>query len=389
MLRVLTLSTLFPNPAQPNSGIFVGNQTARLAAHPGVALRVVSPVALPPRPLDRLPRYRALRGFGREAEWGGMRVERPRFTVVPGLSGAWNPGAVYRAALPVLRRIRAEGFGFDVIDAEFFYPDGPAAMRLAAEFGVPFSVKARGADIHYWGERAACRRQMLAAAAAAAGLLAVAGSLKRDMVAMGMAGEKITVHYTGVDLGRFEPVDRGRAKAALGVAGPLVVSLGSLIPRKGHGLVIEAMALLPGATLLIAGGGPDEGRLRARAEALGVGGRVRLLGSVPHGEVPGLLAAADVMALASDSEGLANAWVEALACGTPVVIPAVDGAVEVVDRPAAGRLLASRTPAAIAEAIGGVLADAPGQEAVRASAERFTWERNTEALYGHLAGLRR
>jgi hypothetical protein len=71
--------------------------------------------------------------------------------------------------------------------------------------------------------------------------------------------------------------------------------------------------------------------------AEGLGDRVRLTGAVAHDAMPGLMAAADVMALASASEGLANVWVEALACGTPIVVPDVGGAREVVtDPPTAG-----------------------------------------------------
>ena len=237
MLRVLTLSTLFPNQLEPNFGVFVEGQTLRLAAREGVELRVLSAVARPPFPLNQLARYRRLRALPLEESWKGVPVARPRFTTAPGLSGALNPASLYRAARPVLRRMRDAGFAFDVIDAEFFYPDGPAAARLAAEFGVPFSIKARGADIHYWGARPACRRLILDAAARAGGLLAVAGSLKRDMAALGIDPAKITVHYTGVDLDRFRPVDRAAAKARLGITGPLVVSLGALIPRKGHDIL--------------------------------------------------------------------------------------------------------------------------------------------------------
>jgi glycosyltransferase involved in cell wall biosynthesis len=151
--------------------------------------------------------------------------------------------------------------------------------------------------------------------------------------------------------------------------------------------VIEAVAGIPGATLLVAGEGPEHARLEALAKARGVADRVRLLGSVPHAELPALLAAADVMALASASEGLANAWIEAMACGTPVVTPEVDGAAEAVDRPAAGRLLRSRTPAAFEAAIREILADPPSQAAVRESAERFAWRSNTEQLHRHLHAL--
>src|SRR3546814_4032874 len=79
----------------------------------------------------------------------------------------------------------------DVIDAEFFYPDGPAAMRVAAALGVPYSIKARGADISHFGHDPASRSQNLSAAAKAAGLLAVSAALRRDMAAIGIeAGDR-------------------------------------------------------------------------------------------------------------------------------------------------------------------------------------------------------
>lgn len=384
MLRVLTLSTLFPNSAQPTLGVFVEQQTLRLAARADVDLRIVSPLGLPPVLLDRHPRYAKLRALPHAEDWKGVPIARPRYRMLPGLSGAQNPWLVYRAAKPILAKLRRDGFAFDIIDAEFFYPDGPAAMRLARDFDVPFSIKARGADIHYWGSRPACRRQMLEAAARADGMLAVAASLQRDMAKLGMPEDRIRVHYTGVDLDRFHPVDRAAAKAKLGVTGPLLISLGALIPRKAHHLVIEAMQDLPGATLLVVGEGSERPRYEALIAALGLADRVRLTGNRPHTEIPNLLAAADVMALASRSEGLANAWVEALACGTPIIIPNVDGAPEVVATPAAGRLIDERTPTAIAAAIRALLADPPTSAATRAVAERFAWHHNTDALYSHL-----
>jgi teichuronic acid biosynthesis glycosyltransferase TuaC len=389
VLRVATLSTLFPNAWRPNLGVFVENQTLRLAACESVELRVINPVPVPVFPLDLHQRYRDLRRLPPEENWKGLRVARPRLRTLPGVSGRINPLLLVRSALPVLKRWRDEGFNFDLIDAEFFYPDGPAAARLASILNVPFSIKARGADIHYWGKRPGCRQQILTAAAHANGLLAVSHSLRDDMIAMGMEADKIRVHYTGVDLDRFRPADRAAAKTALGVSGELVVSLGALIPRKGHDIVIEAIARLADVTLLIAGEGPERGRLTSLVRSLGLGDRVRFLGNVPHQELPAILAAADVMALASESEGLANAWIEAIACGTPVVTTDVDGAREAVDRPAAGRLVGARNAASFSAAIGAILADPPSAEAVRASAERFSWRNNTVSLRDHLRGLLR
>ncbi len=385
MLRVLTLSSLFPDASRPNFGVFVERQTRGLAAHPDVELKLVAPIGLPPFPLSRLGRYSALSALPRHEEWKGVETWRPRFLNLPGSGGRFHAAMLAARLKPLLRAIRRD-FAFDVIDASFFFPDGVAAVALGRAFGVPVSIKARGADIHHWGRVPATAAQVLNAGRIADGLLAVAGSMRDDMVALGMDADKIRVHRTGVDLDRFAPRDRMAAKAALGVAGPLVASVGALIPRKGHEIVIDAVAALPGVRLMIAGEGPERPKLVGQIARLGVGDRITLMGSVAHDDLPGLLAAADVMALASSSEGLANAWVEALASGTPVVIPDAGGARELVTAPEHGRIVA-RNAAAFAEAIGAILAAPPPPDSVRAGAAGFTWEANRDALYAHLAGL--
>lgn len=385
MLRVLTLSSLFPDETRPNFGVFVERQTLGLAAAEDVTVRVVAPVGLPPWPLRRHRHYRAPASLPRAETWKGLHVVRPRFTTWPGTKGRFHVAALIRALAPLLDDMRRD-FPFDVIDASFFFPDGRAALAMGRRYDVPVSIKARGADIHFWGTQPATRASVLAAGQGADGLLAVSGAMRDDMVALGMPGDRIRVHHTGVDLERFAPVDRAAAKASIGVDGPLIISVGALIPRKGHDIVVEAMQHVPGATLLIAGSGPEHAALEEVARHAGVAARVRLLGSVPHADLPALIAAADVMALASSSEGLANAWVEALACGTPIVITAAGGAGEVVTDASAGRIVA-RTPAAFAEGINDLLAASMPVDEVREHAARFTWAANTAALRDHLLGL--
>jgi glycosyltransferase involved in cell wall biosynthesis len=381
MLRVLTLATLFPDAARPDFGRFVLRQTQALAAREGVGVTVVAPVGLPPWPLSLHPHYRRRTTLPEQEVFEGLEVHRPRFRVLPRIGEAGAGKAVARAVLPLARRLRP-----DVVDAEFFWPDGVAAMHVARALGIPFSVKARGSDIAYWAERPKVRAQLVEAAAAAGGLLAVSGALKEEMAALGMARDGIAVHHTGIDLDRFRPGDKAAAKARLGLSGPVLVSLGALVPVKGQALAIAALAELAGATLILAGDGPSHGGLEAGARRLGVAERVRFVGAVPHGELPALLQAADVMVLPSEREGLANAWIEALACGVPLVIPDVGGAREVLDRPEAGRI-APRDPQAIAAAVRGLLAAPPVAEAVRASAARFSWQANGAALHAHLARL--
>lgn len=383
MLRVLTLSTLFPDATRPTFGPFVERQTLGLAAYPGVELQVVVPVGIPPFGQFH-PRYRALASLPRAENWKGLTVNRPRFTHIPGRAG-WDAGALVRALRPLLRDLRAS-FPFDVIDAQFFWPDGPAAVALGQEFGVPVSIKARGADIHFWGNNPATSAQVVAAGRSADGMLAVSAAIKDDMIALGMHEDRITVHYTGIDKDVFTVRNRAAAKAGLGITGPLVVSVGALIARKGQRYLIDALPLLPDATLVLIGKGEDEAALKARAQSLGIADRVRFTGPLPQATIADWLAAADIMALPTASEGLANAWVEALASGTPVVTCDVGGARELLDRPEAGRLVA-RDGAQIAAAIQELLAAPPDRRAVAATVDRFSWEANTAGLYAHLRHL--
>jgi teichuronic acid biosynthesis glycosyltransferase TuaC len=278
----------------------------------------------------------------------------------------------------------------DVLDAQFFFPDGPAAAMIARAMGLPLSIKARGSDICFWGEQDFAKLQMLDAAREASGLLAVSHDLAGQMAAMGMDASKITVHYTGLDRDRFRPLGhtqlRRRLSEELGFLmpdnAPLLACVGALIERKGQGIAITALRDVPGARLVLIGKGEDEARLRALAASEAVADRVHFAGSIDHDLMPLILSAADVMVLPTVAEGLANAWVEALACGTPVVTSDVGGARELIAGDTAGRLV-ERTPAAVAAGINAILGNPPAREAVAALTDNFSWEANAAGLAAH------
>ncbi len=380
-LRVLSISTLFPRPDKPGFGRFVERQFDALAARGDVDLTVINP-------LPGLPTLRRAK-LDRSHPYPVYHLP---VATIPRFGVRWNPALIAHAALPLVRKLHAEE-PFDLIDAQFFYPDGPAAARIAAALGLPLSIKARGSDIHYWGQQGFAVRQMLSAAAQASGMLAVSGALRADMAALGMPADKIAAHYTGLDHTVFVPQDRHKARAEVAAwdseaeitpvpaHGKLIVCTGNLIPLKGQALVIEALAELPDIRLLIAGNGPDWRILRQCAADLGLADRVHF-GSYAPIDLALVLAAANAMVLPSASEGLANAWIEALACGTPLVITDVGGAREVVTSPTAGRLI-ERSPKAIAAAVRDILANPPAQAAVAAHAARFSWEVNAVQLAAH------
>ena len=382
MKRVLSLATLYPNAHRPRFGTFVAAQMAALAARGDWDVTVLNPIGVPPVPMAR---YAPLASAAVTGVEHGVTVHRPRFTLIPGIGGRFNPAMIVRAVLPLARRLHALA-PFDLIDAQFFYPDGPAAAQIAAALDLPLSIKARGADISLWAGKSYARRKMLKAAQQADGLLAVSEALAADMAGRGFPRSKITVHYTGLDRTRFCPRDRRQSReriTAFGVVlpadAPLLVTVGALIPRKGQHYVLRALARLPEAHLALVGEGPDQAMLEAFARDTGMAARVHFLGSLDHEALPMLLSAADAMVLPSASEGLANAWVEAIACGCPLVITDAGGAREVLDRPEAG-LIVERDGAAIAAGVKTLLAHPPQRDAVARSAERFSWKANAAAL---------
>lgn len=390
MPRVFSIATLYPNSHRPRFGTFVARQMEALAARGDWEVTVINPIGVPPVPLGR---YKALAAAATSGTEGGVDVHRPRFTLIPAVGGPFNPRMIAKAVLPIAQRLH-DAAPCDLIDAQFFYPDGPAAAAIAQELRLPLSIKARGADISHWGHKSYALQMMKQASDQASGLLAVSEALKRDMAALGFPESKIAVHYTGLDRDLFHPLGRKQCRlklaedfnVRLGEGECLLATVGALIPRKGQHFVIRALAQLPEAQLVLVGTGGDEAALRQLAIELGVPNRVHFLGSLDHGQLPVLLSAADAMVLPSASEGLANAWVEALACGTPLIVTEAGGVRELVTAPEAGRIVA-RNPEAIAAGVREVVAVGYAPEEVAQVAAQFSWDANAAALAAYYAGL--
>jgi len=369
-LSLLTFTTLYPNAAQPNHGIFVENRLKELVGSGAARATVVAPVPWFPGRIE-------IKAPDTEQR-AGMTVHHPRWLSVPLVGMNMAPGLLYRAAAAQLERLIRGGARFDAIDAHYFYPDGVSAIRLGARFELPVVITARGSDVTQFPDYAGPRQMILDAARRAAAIITVSGGLRDVLVGLGAPPEKITVLRNGVDLSLFRPVDRGPAREALGLVGPTLLSVGALIPRKGHERTIGALALLPGWHLLIAGEGPERGRLEALATQLGVGGRVQFLGAWPHKNLPALYGAADLSVLASSREGWANVLLESMACGTPVVASPIPGNTDVIQSAESGAVADGTTSEAFARAIRAWQEAPHDRAATRAYAERFSWDATTD-----------
>jgi glycosyltransferase involved in cell wall biosynthesis len=376
-LRILTFSTLYPNAAAPNHGIFVENRLRHLVGGGAVHATVLAPVPWFPSRNQRFGAWANYAAVPRLEQRTGLHVHHPRFLAIPKIGMAVSPALLFASASRALARLLAAGNAFDLIDAHYFYPDGVAAVWLGQRFGLPVVVTARGSDVTQFPDYAVPRRLIQRAALAADGVITVSAGLRGALAALGVPEARMTVLRNGVDLSLFRPPDpaaRDAARGALGITGPTLLSVGGLIPRKGHDLTIGAMVHLPEWSLLIAGEGPQQAALAALAERLGVAARVTLLGPRPHADLPSLYGAADISVLSSAREGWANVLLESMACGTPVVASPIPGNDEVVRGGTAGLIAGARTPEAIAEAVMRMTAD---RAATAAYAAGFGWEATT------------
>jgi glycosyltransferase involved in cell wall biosynthesis len=216
----------------------------------------------------------------------------------------------------------------------------------------------------------------------------------------GFSITRIRTIRNGVDLSRFTGVDRTGAREVLGLGGRglVVVTIGRLVPVKDHMTLLEALAQLhrrgTAVTAVIAGDGPLKDQLRQQAAALGLGDAVRFLGH--RTDVETVLAAADVFVLSSESEGLSNTILEAMAAGLPVVATSVGGADEIIQDGVTGRLVPSGSPVKMAEALASMLGDPAVRRSMgsagRARAEaEFSLEgmvQRYQVLYCELATLK-
>ena len=378
MIKLLTFSTLYPSSVRPNHGIFVETRLRHLLASGEVQSIVVAPVPWFPFKGERFGDYGKYARTPHEETRNGIHVLHPRFPLVPKLGMTSAPALLAAAALPTLRRLIREGYDFDVIDAHYFYPDGVAAAIIAKQLNKPFVITARGTDINLIPQYAMPRRMIRWAAKRATKSITVCEALRTSMIELNIAGDHIVTLRNGVDLDRFQPVDRTARRHELGLNAFTLLSVGNLIPLKGHHLAIQSLAQLPGVRLLIAGSGPQRGAYEKLAQDLGVAERVTFLGGVPQVEMKHYYGAADALVLASEREGWPNVLLESMACGTPVIATRVSGIPEIVAAPEAGVMMPERTADGVAAGVKQLRANYPAHEATRAYAEGFSWDATTE-----------
>ena len=318
----------------------------------------------------------------------GIEVHFPRFLAVPGMLRRLDGFFMALACLPLLLKLR-RSFGANLIDAHFAFPDGVAARHLSRWSGLPFTVTLRGTEpghLQQKDRRGAIERVFREANR----VIGVSRSLADLSTRHGAPPGRVRVVGNGVDIDKFVRQDREQARSMLELdtVGPVLISVGGLVERKGFHRVIELLPELRqrwrGLRYLIVGGASPEGdmseALRGQVERLGCGEIVRFCGQVAPASLSTYLSAADLFVLATRNEGWANVFLEAMACGLPVITTNVGGNAEVVSTSAVGTVVPFGDRDALMEAISDGLERAWDRDRIVAYAKDNQWTKRIDAL---------
>lgn len=392
--RLLVYSSLFPSSTSPNAGLFIRERMFRVAKQ--LPVIVVSPRPwFPGQELIRRFRPHVRQRTSKQELQDGVTVYYPRFFSVPLIFKQFDGVFMALGSYMLLRRL-GRLKRYTLLDAHFAYPDGYAATLLCKWLRLPMSITLRGTEVPHSRNRW-LRPYLVRALLRANRIFSVSESLRQHAIALGVNPGKIQVVANGVDADKFYPLDRLEARRRLCIAADamVLVSVGALVERKGFHRVIKVLPELiethPNLQYLIVGGASAEGDMRTELEQLvsrmGLNNFVHFLGTMPPTELKWPLSAADLFVLATGNEGWANVFLEAMACGLPVIATDVGGNAEVVCRPDLGTIVPFGDQAALRDALQAALSRTWDRERIRAYAEENAWDTRIASLTDEFSAL--
>jgi glycosyltransferase involved in cell wall biosynthesis len=380
-LRVLALTTIFPNAEMPLAAPYIRQQTAALAKLCSVS--VIAPQ--PWFPGDHLlTRYsywkRDFSSVPEREHIAGLLVEHPRVMRLPKATSL--AAATYATSLlPTLLRRRGH---FDVMLATWAYPDCVAAVALGTLLKIPVVVQVIGSDVNVVAQLPGPRAQLRLALPRAAAALAVSRPLAQKLIELGAATDRVHVVPTGLDLETFRPRDRAQARSKLGLPAQcrLITFVGRLHASKGVLELLQAFDALapqhPELRLAIVGDGPLLGVCQEHAQRHPE--TLRITGELPATGVADWVAACDALTLPSHAEGTPNVILEALGSGRKVVATHVGGIPDLLGNPALGELVPPHDVAALQQELWRVVSADYDASQVADSAGLFDWNENARRV---------
>jgi len=390
-MNILVVSHLYPTPTDSVPGIFV-HQQAQALRERGHSVRVLSPTPYVPS-VPHLPdRWARFRDTPDQSQIDGIDIFYPKYVSLP--SRHTLPlvaKSVRRSVDSAISNLESNTtFSPDVINAHVPLPDGYACLPASHRLDIPLVTTVHGASIQVNSENRLCRRQ----------IRTVFQSSEEVVFNSGVLLEKAKHHFE--ELNQAKIVPNGVPLAKLDLASPaslpdsfsenrmVVTSVGSLQSTKGQSDVFEALQNLPAESqpnYFLIGDGPQREELEQKATKLD--SPVHFTGNVPHEEVFSYLKSSDIMALPSTEEAFGIAYIEAMACGCPVIGCEGEGPSEFVEHAETGYLVPPNDSKAITDILNNLLkhpmkVNQIGENASKYVRNNLTWAENArrnEDLY--------
>lgn len=302
---------------------------------------------------------------------------------------------------------KTEGTTYDLVHSHYWL-SGRVGMTLSRTWNIPhvatFHTLAQTKLRARVGEREPARRSEVESLVMrdADAIIVSTEEEKQDAVRLYDAHpQKIKVIPAGVNLDTFKPVNQSIARQRVGIhEKQVILYVGRIEPLKGIDVLLEAAALLDGSDeirVLIVGGSPGNDseldRLKALTTELGIESMVTFTGAIKQNKLPDYYSAADVFVLPSHSESFGLAALEAMACGTPVVVSRVGGLKTFIDNGETGYLVPWRCPEPFVQRLEMLLANPLLREAMgraaRAKALQMGWGHTADRMLGFYSSLLR
>lgn len=388
-MKILVISSVFPNKHQPAKGIFIKQQLLELDK--SCRIKVISPVPWFP-PLRIFKKWHVFSQIDKKENIKGIEVYHPRYFLIPKIGRLFYGYFYFIGIFKTIRRI-TKTFSVDVILAYFAYPDGFAAALAAKMMNKPLVIKVLGSDINVFTKNRVRRYLTAVALKKANKIIAVSNELRTKIEKLGVKREKIEVVLNGVDIKRFKLSNQADCRNKLNLANnkQIILFVGNLKKEKGTDCLIEAfpkvIAKHKKANLIFVGEGEHRIELIRKIKSLNLESSVSLEGEKLHSEIPLWLAACDLVCLPSYNEGCPNIILEALACGKPVVATRVGAVPEIISSDEYGFLVDVNKKDDLAEAISKSLDKQWSQEKLRERVSGFTWAGTAEGIKNILEGV--
>lgn len=370
-IKVLFVAGMYPNPSFPQKGVFCHEQVKALKIL-GVDVDVVVPYTF----YDKVIKTETW-------VFEGVKIRYISYFKVPGTFRFEKTGYALFRALDKKIDLKA----YDVYHADAALPTGQAMMLASKKYNIPYVVHGHGLDVFLdvsYKEKKNCKKiadESVKIYKNSNAVIGVSQKVINNVLKKADINEKAYVAYNGVDVSLFRPYEHTNKKI-------IISSIGNLIPLKGHKYLLEAVAMFnekfPDEVLLrVAGKGYLEEELKKLADQLNISEIVSFIGYIPYEKVIDEMRNSDIFILPSYYEALGCVYLEAMACGIPVVGCKNNGIDEIIENKHDGYLVDEKDAKQLLDILE-LLRDENIRKSIgenaRRKAEQYTWIHSAESV---------